>query len=54
MAWEHNFEAKVLKIREKELKYQKINFTLEVRHYPSLSRRYGPLGRLIHAFSDNI
>lgn len=31
MAWERNFEAKVLKVREKELKYQKLNYTVEVR-----------------------
>ena len=31
MAWERSFEARVLKIREKELKYQKLNYTIEVR-----------------------
>lgn len=31
MAWERNFEARVLKVREKELKYQKLNYTIEVR-----------------------
>lgn len=30
MAWERNFEAKVLKIREEELKYQRLNYTIEV------------------------
>lgn len=30
MAWERNFEAKVMKVREKELKYQKLNYTIEV------------------------
>ncbi|KAF9031702.1 multidrug resistance-associated ABC transporter [Hymenopellis radicata] len=29
MAWERNFEAKVLKIRAKELKYQRLNYTIE-------------------------
>ncbi|KAG6805575.1 hypothetical protein H0H93_004469, partial [Arthromyces matolae] len=29
MAWERNFEAKVMKIREKELKYQKLNYSIE-------------------------
>ncbi|THH21147.1 hypothetical protein EW146_g360 [Bondarzewia mesenterica] len=29
MAWERNFEDRVLKIREKELKYQKLNYTIE-------------------------
>lgn len=29
MAWERNFEARVMKIREKELKFQKLNFTIE-------------------------
>ena len=30
MAWERNFEKKILKVREKELKYQKLNYTIEV------------------------
>ena len=30
MAWERSFEARVLKVREKELKYQKLNYTIEV------------------------
>jgi hypothetical protein len=30
MAWERSFEARVLKIREKELKYQRLNYTIEV------------------------
>lgn len=30
MAWERSFEARVLKVREKELKYQKMNYTIEV------------------------
>ncbi|KAF9051842.1 multidrug resistance-associated ABC transporter [Panaeolus papilionaceus] len=29
MAWERSFEKRVLKIREKELKYQKLNYTVE-------------------------
>ena len=29
MAWERNIEARVLKIRAKELKYQKLNYTIE-------------------------
>ncbi|KIY69721.1 multidrug resistance-associated ABC transporter [Cylindrobasidium torrendii FP15055 ss-10] len=29
MAWERNFEAKVLKIREQELKCQRLNYTME-------------------------
>lgn len=31
MAWERHFEAKVLKIRERELKYQRLNYITEVR-----------------------
>ncbi|KAJ7064766.1 multidrug resistance-associated ABC transporter [Mycena amicta] len=31
MAWERNFEARLLTIREKELAYQKLSFTIEVR-----------------------
>ncbi|KAH9174901.1 ATP-binding cassette transporter [Lactarius sanguifluus] len=30
MAWERNFEKRVLKIREKELKFQKLNYIIEV------------------------
>lgn len=33
MAWERSFEARVLEIREKELKYQKLNYTIEVIIY---------------------
>jgi hypothetical protein len=31
MAWERNFEKRVLKIREKELEFQKLNYLIEVR-----------------------
>jgi hypothetical protein len=37
MAWERSFEARVLKIRTKELKYQKLNYTIEVRSYRHLN-----------------
>ena len=30
MAWERSFEKKILKIRDKELKYQKLNYSIEV------------------------
>ncbi|KAJ7204719.1 multidrug resistance-associated ABC transporter [Mycena pura] len=30
MAWERSFETRVLKVRAKELKYQKLNYTIEV------------------------
>ncbi|KAL1948837.1 hypothetical protein VTO73DRAFT_10643 [Trametes versicolor] len=30
MAWERSFEARVLKVRERELKYQKLNYIIEV------------------------
>ena len=30
MAWERSFEKRILKIRDKELKYQKLDFTIEV------------------------
>ena len=30
MAWERSFERKILKIRDKELKHQKLNFAIEV------------------------
>ncbi|EEB99640.1 hypothetical protein MPER_00644, partial [Moniliophthora perniciosa FA553] len=29
MAWERSFESRVLKIRARELKYQKLNYTIE-------------------------
>lgn len=32
MAWERNFEKRVLKIREEELKYQNRNYLIEVSH----------------------
>ena len=31
MAWERSFEKKILKIRDKELKYQKLNYVIEVQ-----------------------
>jgi hypothetical protein len=31
MAWERSFEKRVIKVREKELSYQKLNYTIEVR-----------------------
>jgi hypothetical protein len=31
MAWERSFEARVLKVRDRELRYQKLNYTIEVR-----------------------
>jgi hypothetical protein len=33
MAWERNFEKRVLKIREKELKFQRLNYLVEVRSF---------------------
>ena len=30
MGWERSFEKRVLAIRTKELKYQKLNYTIEV------------------------
>ncbi|KAJ7319100.1 multidrug resistance-associated ABC transporter [Mycena albidolilacea] len=30
MAWERSFEKRVIKVREKELRYQKLNYTIEV------------------------
>ena len=30
MAWERRFEERVLKIRTRELKYQRLNYTIEV------------------------
>jgi hypothetical protein len=33
MAWERNFEKRVLKIREKELKFQRLNYLVVVRSF---------------------
>jgi hypothetical protein len=33
MAWERNFEKRVLKIRDKELKFQRLNYLVEVRSF---------------------
>jgi hypothetical protein len=38
MAWERSFEARVIKVREKELKFQKLNYTIEVGLHPSVGR----------------
>ena len=35
MAWERSFERKVMVVRDKELKYQRLNYIIEVR--PNLS-----------------
>lgn len=35
MAWERSFEARILKIRDKELKLQKLNYIIEVRLPPT-------------------
>lgn len=37
MAWERNFEAKILKVREKELKFQRLNYVIEVYFISPLS-----------------
>lgn len=34
MAWERSFEARVLEIRKKEMKYQRLNYIIEVRPSP--------------------
>ena len=36
MAWERSFEKRVLKIRDRELKHQQLNYTIEVRRSPIL------------------
>jgi hypothetical protein len=33
MAWERKFEKRVLRVREKELKFQKLNYIIEVRPF---------------------
>jgi hypothetical protein len=43
MAWERSFEKPVLQIREKELKFQKLSYTIEVWDVVCLE-----LDRLIH------
>jgi hypothetical protein len=37
MAWERSFEKRVMKVRERELKYQKMNYRIEARNLPSRS-----------------
>ncbi len=39
MAWERNFEKRVLDIREKELKLQRLNYIMEVRSLMMLKSR---------------
>ncbi|OAX35091.1 hypothetical protein K503DRAFT_397889 [Rhizopogon vinicolor AM-OR11-026] len=31
IAWERSFEKRVMKVRERELKYQKLNYRIEAR-----------------------
>jgi hypothetical protein len=31
MAWERSFEARIMKIRTKELEYQRLNYVIQVR-----------------------
>jgi hypothetical protein len=33
MAWERSFEKRILKIRNKELKYQKLGYVIEVQSF---------------------
>ena len=33
MGWERSFEKRVMAIRTKELKYQKLNYTIEVNYF---------------------
>ena len=40
MAWERNFEERVLKVRDRELKYQQLNYAIEVRSLYLLSTVY--------------
>ena len=47
MAWERGFEKKILKIRDKELKYQKLNYFIEVLWFEFL------LSLLSDEFSGN-
>jgi hypothetical protein len=63
MAWERSFEARVLKVREKELKYQKKNYIIEVsicniKYLSSLTtllRNIGPVELyLVRGFPANI
>lgn len=59
MAWERSFEARVHKIRERELKYQKLNYTIEVLwnaiwyayHFPHHCQRFNSLMQERFAYS---
>jgi hypothetical protein len=42
MAWERSFESRVMKIRVAELKYQRLNYTIEVSIMMFLTSRTGP------------
>jgi hypothetical protein len=48
MAWERSFEARTMKVRAKELKYQRLNYIIEVRLLFGLlhTRDCSPLPRL--------
>ena len=48
MAWERSFEARVLQIRERELKYQRLNYIIEVSeiHFASIRVLIWPYSRL--------
>lgn len=50
MAWERNFEDRVLRVRDKELKYQRRNYIIEVRS--ALTSKYsGDTRVLTHSIS---
>jgi hypothetical protein len=48
MAWERSFEARIMKVRAKELKYQRLSYIIAVRlpfgllHTRDCSRRPSP------------
>src|SRR5271168_2100295 len=49
MAWERSFEKRILKVRDKELKYQKLNYTIEV-----LQIQLSPINLSDEAFGNRL
>ena len=49
MAWERSFEARVLRVREKELKYQRMNYVIEVSSWAVFTPLRTPHSSLLPA-----
>ena len=51
MAWERSFKKRILNIRDKELKYQKLNYTIEVPLFNYISYTLLSDARSVHRLS---